>query len=258
MKKTLIANIKILETREDGGRIRINTDAVDRDKDRVFPAGAQFDNYLKNPVVMWGHNYSDPWAVIGRTNSIEQTESYIDVDFDLRGPSSDNDPIKIINALWNDRLVNTASIGFMPLGDFDRNELGGWDFTEWELLEWSLVPIPANQEALRLAYKACTPDLSGKPEETNQDIEQTQQGATQSDFGDFVSDFVGDFAKSAAEKEDAEYLDNKDESNEDESEETETVEANNDDPTNNATDADQVTEFFKQLDKAINGGLQNE
>ena len=34
------------------------------------------------------------------------------------------------------------------------NEFGGNDITAWELLEWSLVPIPANQDALRLAAKA--------------------------------------------------------------------------------------------------------
>jgi len=35
-----------------------------------------------------------------------------------------------------------------------ENEFGGMDFVSWELLEWSLVPIPANQEALRLAIKS--------------------------------------------------------------------------------------------------------
>jgi hypothetical protein len=40
----------------------------------------------------------------------------------------------------------------MPL-TWEENPEGGLDFTEWELLEWSLVPIPMNQEALRLAVQ---------------------------------------------------------------------------------------------------------
>ena len=122
-RKDINVNIKIMETRENGGRIRINTDALDRDNDRVYPDGAQFDNYLKNPVVLWGHNYRDAAALIGRTNSIEHTPEYIDVDFDLRDAANESDPQNIVRLLWNQGFVRTASIGFMPLGDIAQNDL---------------------------------------------------------------------------------------------------------------------------------------
>ena len=63
------------------------------------------------------------------------------------------DPQNIIRLLWEGGWVRSASIGFNPIAWRD-NDHGGKDFTEWELLEWSLCPIGANQEALRLAAKA--------------------------------------------------------------------------------------------------------
>ena len=38
----------------------ISTSSVDRDKEVLLPKGADFEPYLKNPVVMWAHNYSLP------------------------------------------------------------------------------------------------------------------------------------------------------------------------------------------------------
>jgi len=148
-----IFNLIVKERTEKGGRIVINTGAVDRMDDRVRPNGAKIANYLKNPVVQWGHNYHDPWATIGSTTKLEITDEGIVAEFELREPANDSDPQNIILALWKQGLVRAASVGFNPLAS-EPNEDGGRDFVSWELLEWSLVPIPANQEALALAYKA--------------------------------------------------------------------------------------------------------
>ena len=167
-RKEIIAELKILESRENGGKIRINTPAVDRDKDRVYPEGAVFENYLKNPVVLWGHNYRDAANVIGRTNSIERSADYIDVDFELRPAANESDPQNIVLLLWAGNWVKTASIGFYPIGENAPNEVGGVDYRSWELLEWSLIPVPSNQEALRLAVKGL-------------DVENDEQNLTGSD-----------------------------------------------------------------------------
>jgi len=148
--KTL--SIEIVKQDDTGGEITINTASVDRDRDRVMPAGANLESYLKNPVVQWGHNYRDPWATIGKTTELTVNEAGINAKFELRDPVNEADPMHIIKALWDNGLVKTASIGFNPI-EGKENDFGGNDFTEWELLEWSLVPIPANQDALRLAVK---------------------------------------------------------------------------------------------------------
>jgi hypothetical protein len=145
--------IEIVSKTANGGRIRINTAAVDRQRDRVLPSGARLENYLKNPVVQWGHNYTDPFATIGRTIQIMRTAEAIDVEFELRPAANEADPQNIVRLLWEGDWVRTSSVGFMPIAA-KPNSGGGYDFSEWELLEWSLVPIPANQEALRLAMKS--------------------------------------------------------------------------------------------------------
>lgn len=145
--------LTILETRKDGGKILISTPSFDRDADRVMPMGGRVDDYLKNPIVQWGHNYYDPWATIGRTTSLEVTPEGLVADFELRPAANDLDPQNIVLLLWNGGWVKTASIGFKPEAAAP-NERGGLDFTTWSLLEWSVVPIPANQDALRLAQES--------------------------------------------------------------------------------------------------------
>ena len=67
--------IKVLEQRKDGGRIVINTADVDRDRDRVMPSGVKLDNYSKNPIVQWAHDYRSPWATIGKTHGLDRLHS---------------------------------------------------------------------------------------------------------------------------------------------------------------------------------------
>lgn len=153
--------IKIISKADDGGQIVVSTVDRDRDNDRVMPAGAQLENYLKNPVVMWAHDYQEFWSTIGRTNQLTIDSNGIQADFRLRPAANDFDPQNVILLLWAGDWVRAASIGFNPwiepgkgLKSYVENEFGGLDFTFWEFLEWSLCPIPANQNALRLAMKA--------------------------------------------------------------------------------------------------------
>jgi hypothetical protein len=149
--KTL--DFQVLEKADNGGRILISNASFDRDADRVFPLGAQIDSYLKNPVVQWGHGYDSPWQTVGRTTGLEITPDGIVASFELRPAANDQDPQNIVKLLWDGGWIRTASIGFIPKAA-QPNQSGGNDFTQWELLEWSLVPIPANSEALRMSIKA--------------------------------------------------------------------------------------------------------
>ena len=104
--------------------------------------------------MQWGHNYSEPWATIGKTTDLQISEGGLKATFELRDPVNDADPQNVIRQLWDEGWIKTASIGFNPnRAAIKENDAGGFDFNDWELLEWSLVPIPANQEALRLAVK---------------------------------------------------------------------------------------------------------
>lgn len=164
MQKSFYADV--VEKTDTGGRILITTNACDRDRDRVMPHGVKLDNYLKNPVVMWGHSYDKPTDVIGKTTNLEITDSGIVADFELRPAANDQDPQNVVRLLWDGGWIRTASIGFRPLVA-EPNEFGGQDFKEWELLEWSVTPVPANAAALRLAAKAL--DMDADPEPAQKD-----------------------------------------------------------------------------------------
>jgi HK97 family phage prohead protease len=140
-------------TQESDGWIVASTPAVDRDRDRIMPMGGDLTNFNKNPVLIFGHNYHEPWAVIGRVAQTSIDSTGIRMLPELRQPANESDPMHIIRALWEQGLLRAGSIGFIPLESRD-NEFGGKDFTKWELLELSLTPIPANQDAIRLAVKA--------------------------------------------------------------------------------------------------------
>ena len=167
----------------EDGRMIASTPDVDRDKDRVIATGARLDNFLKNPVLMYGHNYRDPWALIGKAADLQVDAGGINFQPELREPANDSDPMTVIRALWDQKLLRAASMGFNPT-KWMENEVGGRDFVEWELLEISIVPIPANQNALRLAAKA----IDGGSEElaTTQPVQPVVEPANDGDIDEGV------------------------------------------------------------------------
>ncbi len=167
----------------EDGRMIASTPDVDRDKDRVIATGARLDNFLKNPVLMYGHNYRDPWALIGKAADLQVDAGGINFQPELREPANDSDPMTVIRALWDQKLLRAASIGFNPT-KWMENEVGGRDFVEWELLEISIVPIPANQNALRLAAKAI--DGGGEELATTQPVQPVVESANDGDINEGV------------------------------------------------------------------------
>lgn len=149
--------VKMLEVKRDAGWWVASTPAVDRDRDRMYPHGFVLDNYRKNPVIAWAHDYRSPFAVIGRAKDMSINESEFRIFPEWREPANDADPMHIIRALIDQEFVRAMSIGFNPI-EFEANDKGGFDFHSVEILEVSVVPVPANQEALRLAAKALAGD----------------------------------------------------------------------------------------------------
>lgn len=136
----------------------ISTETVDRQGDIVRATGAKLDNFLKNPVVFWAHNTYEP--PVARALSVEIIPGdglKSRFQFPEWGINPDAD---VIRRLWAGGFLNACSIGFMPikskpLGDDEEDRWWGpRDFVEWELLEYSIVGVPANQDALRLALRS--------------------------------------------------------------------------------------------------------
>jgi len=145
--------IKTFAIERKGDWITASTPAFDRDSDRVTPTGIKTNNFERNPALFFGHNYTDAWALIGHVAEWKVTPEGMVFRPELRQPVNESDPMTIIKSLWDSNLLRAASIGFIPLKG-TKNEKGGMDYSEVELLEISLVGLPANQEAIRLTMKA--------------------------------------------------------------------------------------------------------
>jgi HK97 family phage prohead protease len=125
-----------------------STEAVDREGDILFADGWEVENYMLNPVILWGHNYSS--KPIGRAVALEVKDSrlYVTVDFT---PKEINPEGYQIYLMVQAGYVSAVSVGFQPKKWVWNDEHNGYDFEANELLEISVVPVPANQEALLAA-----------------------------------------------------------------------------------------------------------
>ncbi len=148
--------------REDAtGIFTISTKGQDRSRDVVEVSGAQVENYLKNPVVLWAHEHHSP--PIGKTLELDTSGDTIQAlaKFALGvNPRAD-----MVFSLYEGGFLSAASIGFIPekwtrmLEEDDEGGKvwkGGIHHQVWELLEWSAVPVPDNPEALAHSAKQLT------------------------------------------------------------------------------------------------------
>lgn len=150
--KTFQAESKAIDIEKGIYETMISTESVDRSGDIMRAAGGDFANYMKNPVVLLGHNYSDlPVAKTLEINIIPGVGVRTRFQFPEFGLY---DKADTTHKLWDAGYLNAASIGFNPKKSVNLDPEKPWgpqEYIEWELLEWSIVVVPANQDALRLA-----------------------------------------------------------------------------------------------------------
>ena len=167
----------------------ITTNDLDRQGEIVDPDGIDFTNFMVNGVVLYGHEYGGIGSIpVGKIASLalihENDRKKLDAGWRFQG--EDVTPlITAVKKSWERGFLNTVSIGFIPL---ERSE-DGKTITKAELLEFSIVPIPANPQALRLngftdaEVKAL--EMEPTPEELIADLE------TQIDPSDEISEKEG-------------------------------------------------------------------
>jgi len=179
MRPTLGATFKgVVEGRvhSDGRKIFkavATTPALDRYGEVVLPRGASIANFLKNPVLLEIHNYSK--TSIGRVIDIKITDDSMICEFvfseDQRGAelqakyeagdmsafSIGFNPISKVRLWqpWDDAPTDLSEITVdLPDGTKQTVNLRAYDqipyviHNNWDLLELSPVPVPANPEAL--------------------------------------------------------------------------------------------------------------
>lgn len=139
---------------EDGTHTFVFSNAqIDRYGDTIDVKGWQLANYEANPIVLFGHDASDVKNVVGTTVKtwVEDGNLMGEIKFADEGVNPNAD---IVRKLVESKILRTVSVGFRPLeakASSDPQRRGGFDFKKQELLEVSIVPVPALPSALAKA-----------------------------------------------------------------------------------------------------------
>jgi hypothetical protein len=129
-------------------------ETVDRYGDVIRASGWDLRNYERNGPLLFGHNSHDP--AIGEVKAwVEGTRLLADATFWPEGTDDFTDKLWRITQAGGNKAV---SVGFLPtkmpneIKDPATNQwTGGFEFIAQELLELSVVPVPANPAALAIA-----------------------------------------------------------------------------------------------------------
>ena len=154
-------------------RFIVSTETPDRSGDVVISKGCipTLDNYRRNPVVFFGHHEFHQYQLpIASSTSPDGEFSFTPEDRQItswayfHGKTPESTQVFHLVAI---KALNTASLGFNPLeaermprrkgGDYyERGASGkkpyrgmpGWLFRVYDVIEWSIVGIPDNSEAI--------------------------------------------------------------------------------------------------------------
>lgn len=158
LKKTKLFThaVKSIDEEKRQATFVISTDEIDRMYE-IVEQSWELENYKKNPIVLFGHDQSKPGYVVGCATEIHSDKegdkniTIGTVQFAEEGTSSDADTVW---KLVKQGILRTVSVGFIPHTFKALKNEDGSETTvlaDNELLEFSIVPIPANPSAVALA-----------------------------------------------------------------------------------------------------------
>ena len=134
-----------------------SSDGVKRDGNRIDNKGWEFENFSKNPVFLWCHDYSSlpigrhvDWKV-EKVNGKHVLKVWSEFCEESMNPFAEK-----VRLMYEKGYLRAGSVGWIPLEAKSRldesGEFEGYDFTRSELLEFSAVPVPADPDAIVQAY----------------------------------------------------------------------------------------------------------
>jgi HK97 family phage major capsid protein/HK97 family phage prohead protease len=126
----------------------MSDDSVDRMGDVIEQDGWQLDNFRKNPIALFGHSSGFP---IGTWQDVDISGGQLRGRLQLMPAASDR--LREIHAAISAGVLRAVSVGFHPIEmePIEDSDVFGYRFTKQELVECSLVAVPANPNALSIA-----------------------------------------------------------------------------------------------------------
>lgn len=136
--KQFIAQIK--DANKDDRTITAYVSTIEEDRaGEYIPSGEwKLENYRKNPVILWAHNYSLPPVAKALWSKTDDKGLIQKIQFAKTAFAQD------IFDLYDGGFLNAFSVGFRA----DRDSSDSRIFRNCELLEVSCVPVPCNANAL--------------------------------------------------------------------------------------------------------------
>lgn len=122
----------------------VSTGDKDRVGETIPPDEWKLDNYFKNPVILWAHDYRNPPVGKALWTKTDQVGLLQKIQFAKTAFAQD------IFDLYDGGFLNAFSVGFRCRRDVDDPNI----LTNCELLEVSCVPVPCNQHALAERFYA--------------------------------------------------------------------------------------------------------
>lgn len=141
-------DLKALETSADNGTFKVimTSDKKDRDGEVIKLDAWSFENFMKNPILLYGHNYWGLENVIGRVDKI-YLENNTWIAEGTFASEKANPKAQQVRRLYDEKILQAVSVGFIVKG---RDVSDDSVITKAELLELSFVPIQSNPDAVSL------------------------------------------------------------------------------------------------------------
>lgn len=123
----------------------ISTGDEDRHGTRIMPEGLDYSDFMNNPVVLFNHDYD---KIVGRCIKVEVKGGRViaEMEFDDENPFAMEKKGQVERG-----FLNATSIGFIVKGWTMDEENDQFIITESELVEFSIVSVPSNRNALVLS-----------------------------------------------------------------------------------------------------------
>ena len=128
----------------------LSDDTVDRLGDIIEPAGWHLDQFRSNPVALFNHNGNAP---IGKWKNLRIEGGRLVGEL-VPAPPGTTQLADDVRRLIEADILRATSVGFRAVASEPidpKHPFGGTRFTEQDLLEASIVSVPANPAAVQIA-----------------------------------------------------------------------------------------------------------
>lgn len=149
--KLFSTKAQTIDTKAMTAKFKISDGNADRMGEIVDQKSWNFANYKENPIVLWGHDPSQPENVLGTALNVEvddkDNSTYATIKFD----EDINPKAKMVFEQVARGTLRTVSVGMIVHTEDTEKDVT--TLRDCELLEISIVPIPANPRAVTLSYR---------------------------------------------------------------------------------------------------------